>query len=86
MSNLCHTIANLTFRQALAFRMRRLRTDYGHKVGRRVSQAAFGALLGVEEGAYGSYERGDRQPPLAVLLTLRRVTGVNLNELLADVP
>ena len=48
----------------------------------RLLHPRFAAMLNIETDRYGSYERGDREPPLEVLATLRRVTGVSLDELI----
>ena len=66
----------------LPVRLQRLRARYGASIGKRLTQPKFAALLGIEGPRYGSYERGTNIPPLDVLITLRRVTGVSLDELI----
>ena len=70
-------------RETFALRLQQLRRDHGECLGRRLSQSAFAALLGIEGARLGSYERGDRTPTLEVLATLRRVTGVSLDDLIS---
>jgi transcriptional regulator with XRE-family HTH domain len=69
-------------RNTFSLRLRNLRRAHGKQIGRRLSQPAFAALLGINGDRYGSYERADRSPPLEVLAALRRVTGVDLDELI----
>lgn len=65
-------------------RLKRLRQDYGREIGQPgLSQASFAALFGVEGETYGRYERGETEPPLHTLQEIRRVTGVNLNNLIS---
>ena len=66
----------------LPVRLQRLRASYGERIGRRLSQPKFAALLGISTAQYGTYERGTCEPSPAILVALRRLTGVSLDELL----
>lgn len=57
---------------------------YGQQIGQRLKQSDFAALRGLKTERYGAYERGDGEPPLEVLATLRRVTGVSLDKLIGN--
>ena len=72
----------LTIRHVVAERLRQLRVSYGRQIGQRLNQPHFAALLGVKASSYGAYERADQEPPLEVLIALRQVTGISLDELL----
>ena len=72
----------ITIRTLFSERLKQLRVSYGQQIGRRLNQADFAAALDLTTECYGAYERGGREPPLKVLATLRRVTGVDLNELI----
>lgn len=67
----------------LPIRLQRLRASYGARIGQRLNQSMFAALLGISTAQYGTYERGKCEPGLAFLIALRRMTGVNLDELIA---
>ena len=69
-------------REAFPLRLRELRRRYGQAKGVSVSQASFARLLGIDPERYGSYERGGREPNFTVLVSLRRVTGVSLDQLI----
>ncbi|WP_217408673.1 helix-turn-helix domain-containing protein [Acetobacter estunensis] len=71
-------------RAQFSARLRMLRHAFGQETGNPgITQKEFAELLGIEPERYGTYERGIREPPLSVLASIRRVTGVNLNGLIA---
>lgn len=67
----------------LPIRLQRLRASYGARIGQRLNQSTFATLLGISAAQYGTYERGNREPGVTFLIVLRRLTRVNLNELIA---
>ena len=67
----------------LPVRVQRLRASYGERVGQRLNQSTFAALLGISAAQYGTYERGKCEPGLTFLIALKQVTGVSLDELIA---
>jgi transcriptional regulator with XRE-family HTH domain len=68
---------------ALGERLRALRKSHGAAIGRPDLPAAhFAALAGIEPAAYLAMEAGDREPSLAALAALRRLTGVSLDWLI----
>ncbi len=69
----------------LPIRLQKLRASYGERIGQRLNQSMFAALLGISTAQYGTYERGKCEPGLAFLIALRRVTGVSLDEFIAPV-
>ena len=76
----------ITIRRLFADRLRQLRASYSRRVGQRLNQTQFAALLGIKIDRYSAYERGDREPPLDVLARLKQVTGVSLDEMIAGQP
>ena len=74
----------ITIRHMIAKRLRQLRVSYGQQIGQRLNQPHFAALLGIKANSYGAYERADQEPSLEVLVALRRVTGISLDELIAE--
>lgn len=60
---------------ALGRRIRELR-------GFDVQQAEFAAMLGISQSQLSKYERGESEPPLAVLLKLKQRFGRSLDWLL----
>jgi len=71
-------------RLALAARLIALRRAFGAAHGEpNINQRTFARILGLQSDRYGRYERGELEPPLAVLIALRRVTGVSLDVLIA---
>lgn len=74
----------LSGRGAFAARLRALRLTYGETIGQPgLSMAEFAALLGVEAETYRRYERGETEPNIRTLTTLRKLTGVRLDALIA---
>jgi hypothetical protein len=69
-------------RNTFSLRLRDLRKAHGKQIGRRLSQPAFAAMLGISGDRYGSYERADRASLLEVLAALRRLMGVSLEDLI----
>jgi len=71
-------------REHFATRLRMLRSAFGREIGKPgLTQKEFAEMLEIEGERYGTYERGLREPPLSVLVSIRAVTGVNLNGLIA---
>ena len=63
----------------LAGKLTQLRSDLG------LSQSEIAARLGVDNRAsISGYERGDREPPLPVLLAYARLAGVTVESLIDD--
>jgi transcriptional regulator with XRE-family HTH domain len=63
----------------LADKLAQLRNDLG------LSQSEIAAKLGVDNRAsISGYERGEREPPLPVLLAYARLAGVNVETLIDD--
>jgi transcriptional regulator with XRE-family HTH domain len=63
----------------LADKLTRLRNDLG------LSQSEIAARLGVDNRAsISGYERGEREPPLPVLLAYARLAGVSVESLIDD--
>lgn len=50
---------------------------------KELSQADFAEKLGIAAETYRRYERGETEPPLAVLARIRDITGASLNALVA---
>lgn len=68
---------------ALGQRLRRLRAAYGATIREPdLSRAAMSRLLGVEQERYRTYERGQREPPLWILLRIKHLTGFSIDTLL----
>jgi len=55
-----------------------------HKMGLRQNDVA--KMLGVERSTVANWERGAKQPSLNILLKLREVLGVSLDELVGAAP
>ena len=55
-------------------------------LGTIISQAGMARLLNIEGERYRRYERGEAEPPISVLVSIRRLTGVSLDILLAGEP
>lgn len=63
----------------LADKLTRLRNELG------LSQSEIAARLGVDNRAsISGYERGEREPPLPVLLAYARLAGVSVESLIDD--
>lgn len=63
----------------LADKLAQLRNDLG------LSQSEIAAKLGVDNRAsISGYERGEREPPLPVLLAYARLAGVSVESLIDD--
>lgn len=63
----------------LADKLAQLRSDLG------LSQSEIAARVGVDNRAsISGYERGDREPPLPVLLAYARLAGVSIESLIDD--
>lgn len=63
----------------LADKLTRLRTELG------LSQSEIAARVGVDNRAsISGYERGEREPPLPVLLAYARLAGVSVESLIDD--
>jgi transcriptional regulator with XRE-family HTH domain len=68
-----------------ARRLGAVRLAYGAVTGRsNLSRSLFASELGLEKNTYTKYERGESEPPLAVLAGVRRLTGISLDYLIAD--
>jgi transcriptional regulator with XRE-family HTH domain len=71
-------------RQHFAWRLRATRRAYGGLTGQpNLSARQFARILGIFPERYRRYERGELEPPLSVLTSLRRVTGVSLDRLVS---
>ena len=67
----------------LGERFAAVRRAYGESIDLpNLGRAVFAAMLGVSVSAYESYERGDAEPTIEVLLALRKRTGLSLDWLL----
>jgi transcriptional regulator with XRE-family HTH domain len=70
--------------QLFAWRLRATRRAYGGMVDEpELSARQFAMLLGIQPERYRRYERAELEPPLSVLVALRRMTGVSLDKLIA---
>jgi DNA-binding XRE family transcriptional regulator len=70
--------------QDFAARLIALRKAYGREIGDpAITKGRFARLLDLAEETYRSYETGRTEPSLQVLIRIRRLTGVNLNSLVA---
>lgn len=78
------TRAQCQVRQRFALCLRQLRAIREKQLGRPLSQHAFGLMLSLSGPQYASYERAAREPTLATLVALRRLTGASLDEFLQD--
>jgi transcriptional regulator with XRE-family HTH domain len=69
---------------AFAQRLRNLRHAFARAIDLpELAASEFARMLGVSVANYEAYERGDCEPPLSVLATLHRRTGVSLDWLVA---
>lgn len=60
---------------------------YGRGTGRPgLDKEEFARDLGIESERYRRYERGETEPPVWLLASIRRLTGVSLDFLLARMP
>lgn len=60
-----------------------MRRAYGGQLGKpSLSLRQFAAALGLRPARYSRYERAEAEPPLTVLTSLRRLTGVSLDRLI----
>jgi transcriptional regulator with XRE-family HTH domain len=67
----------------LGERFAAVRRAYGESIDLpNLGRPVFAAMLGVSAFAYESYERGEREPTIEFLLTLRKRTGISLDWLL----
>jgi|SRR6185312_7400860 transcriptional regulator with XRE-family HTH domain len=72
---------------AFAQRLQKLRHAYAGAIDLpELSAAEFARILGVPLASYESYEHGDNEPSMSVLVLLHRKTGVSLDWLMADEP
>ena len=55
-------------------------------LGTLISQAGMARLLGIHHEQYRRYERGDTEPSIAVFTSIRQLTGVSLDILVAGEP
>lgn len=70
---------------AFAERLQKLRHAYAGAIDLpELSAAEFARILGVPLTSYESYEGGEQEPPMSVLVLLHRKTGVSLDWLIAD--
>jgi transcriptional regulator with XRE-family HTH domain len=68
-----------------AARLAAVRRAYGYVTGRPdLPRAGFAAELGLAREAYRRYERGEVAPPMSVLVSIRRITGISLDYLVTD--
>lgn len=76
-----------TVRETFAHNLTLARKRYGISVGdAEITQAAVAGLLGMEPERYRKYERGEREPPLDVLVMLSRFYTCSVDELLGLEP
>lgn len=67
----------------LGERLARVRRTYGESIDLPdLGRTTFAVLLGFSVFTYKSYERGEAEPTVAFLVTLRKKTGVSLDWLL----
>lgn len=71
--------------------LREARSRYGRESGQGdLTQKQFATMLGISgdrpEERYRLYESAKREPPLWILVALRRVTGYSLDDLIAQLP
>lgn len=75
------TVLPLRWRPTLDFadRLRLVRLDYAHRLGRRVSQRDLATLIGVKAPTYGSWEAGNSKPAdlIETAQAIFRVTGAD---------
>jgi hypothetical protein len=72
-------------RQRFAEGLRELRLAHGRQLGsQHLSARRFAAMLGIAASRYTRYERAEIEPPLMVLMRLRRVTGGSLDRLIDE--
>lgn len=74
---------SLNVTSTLEERLRILRKSHGVAIGLPDLPAAqFAALAGIAPSAYLAFEAGEREPSIAALAALRRLTGVSLDWLI----
>lgn len=78
-------------RERFAAALQQARVRYGHESGQgEISRRAFALALGITgerpEERYRLYETAEREPPMWVLASLRRVTGFSLDAMIAGLP
>jgi transcriptional regulator with XRE-family HTH domain len=78
-------------RQAFAVALRIARLGYGRETNQgELTQKEFAQMLGISgerpEERYRLYESAQREPPLWILTSFRRVTGYSLDDLIAQLP
>jgi transcriptional regulator with XRE-family HTH domain len=73
--------------EAFGRRLEAARRYYGRRTGQpRIKMNAFANALGLQARRYGRYEAGELEPPLSVLDSIRRLTGLSLDWLISDLP
>jgi transcriptional regulator with XRE-family HTH domain len=71
-------------RAIFARRLRAVRRAYGASLGDpRLTAVDFARRLEISQQRYGRYERGEIEPPFAILSAIRHLTGVSLDALIA---
>jgi transcriptional regulator with XRE-family HTH domain len=66
--------------ETLGERLAKVRRTYGESIDLpNLGSAAFATLLGVSACAYASCERGEREPPVDLLVALRNRTRISLD-------
>jgi transcriptional regulator with XRE-family HTH domain len=76
---------SMEFQALFAKRLGAVRLAYGAVTGRPgLPRVTFALELGLERNTYSRYERGEVEPPLMVLAAVRRLTGISLDYLIAD--
>jgi Helix-turn-helix len=61
-------------------RLEAVRRHYGHSIGKaRLSTEEFAKKIGLQAARYRRYERGETDPPLTALESIRRMTGISLD-------
>jgi transcriptional regulator with XRE-family HTH domain len=64
----------------LGERLVEVRRAYGESIDLpNLETAAFAMMLGVSASAYASYEHGEREPPVDLLVALRNRTHISLD-------
>jgi transcriptional regulator with XRE-family HTH domain len=73
--------------QAFARRLAVVRQSYGQRTGRpMLDMQTFAAELGVSAERYRKYERGEREPPLWLLVKVSDLTGFSLDFMIRGMP
>jgi transcriptional regulator with XRE-family HTH domain len=66
--------------ETLGERLATVRKTYGESIDiPNLGSTAFATLLGVSASAYASCERGEREPPVEMLVALRNRTRISLD-------